>query len=163
MLFKPIQTLGDLLLELFPLVRRGDIPILFLLLASPAAHQRRHPLWHEAALPPQLVKATQARFKAYAPQHLSLFETHHASIVFANGGGAAPPPPPPHNPLPPPRFLKACKLVYDPQSMSLFETHHANTVFANGAALPPQPPRSPPKPPLCFKPCKACFKAYESS
>ena len=65
-------------------------------------------------------------------KHMSLFETHHASIEFANGAGLRPPQPP--------RFFKPCKLVS--KHMSLFETHHASIEFANGGGLrPPQPPR----------------------
>ena len=69
---------------------------------------------------------------------ISVFEAHHASIVFANGGGLRPAQPPP--PPPPPRFFEPCEVAS--KYMVLFETHRASIVFANmggGGAAPPPP------------------------
>ena len=57
-----------------------------------------------------------------------LVQTHHASIVFANGGGLRPPQPP--------RCFKPCKLAS--KHVSVFGSYHASILFAKGGwAAPP--------------------------
>ena len=65
-----------------------------------------------------------------ALEPLIFFETHHASIVFANGG--APPPDPPCS-------FEPCKLASKHMSLVL-QTLTASILFANGRAAPKTPP-----------------------